>query len=116
MARTKQTSPDGEGHSQAAGTSTNADSLGDTAEEIVIEMADISATGSIGEEPSKEDVRKCDNINFAINQLVQTNNIIFTLEAKKNTILLFPNYYGPNELEGVRRELTRFKEERSKHQ
>ncbi|GFT79453.1 hypothetical protein NPIL_617031 [Nephila pilipes] len=78
-------------------------------------MADISATGSIGEEPSKEDVRKCDNINFAINQLVQTNNIIFTLESKMNTIPLFPYCYGPNELEDVRRELTRFKEDRSKN-
>ncbi|GFT35756.1 hypothetical protein NPIL_538471 [Nephila pilipes] len=79
-------------------------------------MADVSVIESIDNEPSREDTRKYENINFAINQLVQTNNVIFALEAKLNTIPLFPHCYGPNEMEEVRKELIRFKEERTRNQ
>ncbi|GFT89533.1 hypothetical protein NPIL_217101 [Nephila pilipes] len=79
-------------------------------------MADVSVIENIVNEPSREEARKCENINFAINQLVQTNNVIFALEAKINTIPLFPHCYGPNELEEVKRELIRFKEERTRNQ
>ncbi|GFS65476.1 hypothetical protein NPIL_439551 [Nephila pilipes] len=79
-------------------------------------MADVTAIENSENEPSREDTRKCENINFVINQLVQTNNVIFALEAKLNTIPLFPHCYGPNEMEEVRKELTRFKEERTRNQ
>ncbi|GFS83566.1 hypothetical protein NPIL_487201 [Nephila pilipes] len=79
-------------------------------------MADVSVIENVDNEPSRMDARKCENINFAINQLVQTNNVIFALEAKMNTIPLFPHCYGPNELEEVKRELIRFKEERTRNQ
>ncbi|GFU04710.1 hypothetical protein NPIL_650681 [Nephila pilipes] len=114
MARIKQTSPEGAGNSSTTGLSANVETLGDTADETTIEMAAISTTGSIGIDQSRDDAMRCENINFGINQLVQTNSIIFSLEAKMNTIPLFPHCYGPNELEEVRRELAGFKEERSK--
>ncbi|GFT28293.1 hypothetical protein NPIL_649441, partial [Nephila pilipes] len=73
-------------------------------------MADVTAIENTDIEPSREDTRKYENINFVINQLVQTNNVIFALEAKLNTIPLFPHCYGHNEMEEVRKELTKFKE------
>ncbi|GFS71145.1 hypothetical protein NPIL_278371, partial [Nephila pilipes] len=95
----------------------NLDDLGDPPHlDPAVEMADVTAIENTENEPSREDTRKCENINFVINQLVQTNNVIFALEAKLNTIPLFPHCYGPNEMEEVRKELIRFKEERTRNQ
>ncbi|GFU58585.1 hypothetical protein NPIL_83351 [Nephila pilipes] len=79
-------------------------------------MADISESGSIDKIPSLKDVRKCNSINFAIKQLVETNNIIFQMEAEINTIPLFPRVYGPDEPNDARKSLIAFKEERSRNQ
>ncbi|GFT48537.1 hypothetical protein NPIL_452331, partial [Nephila pilipes] len=100
-------------------SSANEDDLGDVEPphlDPAVEMADVSVIENIVNEPSRENARKCENINFAINQLVQTNNVILALKAKINTIPLFPHCYGPNELEEVKRELIRFKEERTSNQ
>ncbi|GFT66840.1 hypothetical protein NPIL_206061 [Nephila pilipes] len=121
MARTKQTGVSPNLQSSVAvncvDLSANLEDLGDPPHlDPAVEMADVSAIENTANEPSLEDTRKCENINFAINQLVQTNNVIFALEAKLNTIPLFPHCYGPNEMEEVRKELIRFKEERTRNQ